>query len=108
MRSNFERKSTPYRHQLLSELARTNLADYPGIRQYVAALDTFFNKLAKLNHVVLDRDKLFHLQQCLTEEFKRGILGKHLGIRVPIYRCASRLRNVAGMGGHECKCQSTL
>ena len=78
MRSNFERKSTPYRHQLLSKLARTNLADYPGIRQYVAALDTFFNKLAKLNHVVLDRDKLFHLQQGLTEEFKRGILGSIL------------------------------
>ena len=37
MRSNFERKSTPFRHQLLAELARTNLVDFPGIRQYVSS-----------------------------------------------------------------------
>ena len=63
MRANFERKSIPFRHQLLADLAKTNLSDFSGVRQYVAALDTFFSRLAKLGHVVADKDKLYHLTQ---------------------------------------------
>ena len=83
MRANFERKSIPFRHQLLADLAKTNLSDFSGVRQYVAALDTFFSRLAKLGHVVPDRDKLYHLTQGLTEEFKRGILGSILAYESP-------------------------
>ena len=83
MRLNFERKSIPFRHQLLSDLSKTNLADHPGVRQYVATLDTFFTRLARLNHPVADKDKLYHLTQGLTEEFKRGILGSILAYESP-------------------------
>ena len=83
LRANYERKSTPFRHQLLSDMASTALADFVDVRQYVAALDVFFTKLSKLNHVIADRDKLYHLLNGLTEEFKRGIMGNILAYESP-------------------------
>ena len=50
LRANYERKSTPFRHQLLSDMANTVQADFVGVRQYVAALDVYFTRLSKLNH----------------------------------------------------------
>ena len=83
LRANYERKSTPFRHQLLSDMANTVQADFVGVRQYVAALDVYFTRLSKLNHVIADRDKLYHLLNGLTEEFKRGIMGNILAYESP-------------------------
>ena len=50
--------TVPFRHQLMAEMAKTVLADYAGFKQYVAALETSFTRLArKMGHVVVDKDK---------------------------------------------------
>ena len=67
----------------MAEMAKTVLADYAGFKQYVAALETSFTRLAKMGHVVVDKDKLFYLLQGLTDEYKKGIVGSILAYESP-------------------------
>ena len=83
LRIYYERNTVPFRHQLMAEMAKTVLADYAGFKQYVAALETSFTRLAKMGHVVVDKDKLFYLLQGLTDEYKKGIVGSILAYESP-------------------------
>ena len=75
LRTYFEASSVPHQHRLLTLLRKTNMADYPDLKAYVAQLETIFARLAKIGHVVTDADKRYHLMEGLTEDFRRGVAG---------------------------------
>ena len=52
LRVYFESSSVPHQHRLLSLLRKTNMADFPDLKAYVAQLETIFARLAKIGHVV--------------------------------------------------------
>ena len=60
LRIYFESSSVPHQHRLLSLLRKTNMADHPDLKAYVATLETIFARLAKIGHVVTDADKRYH------------------------------------------------
>ena len=75
LRIYFESSSVPHQHRLLSLLRKTNMADHPDLKAYVATLETIFARLAKIGHVVTDADKRYHLMEGLSEDFRRGVGG---------------------------------
>ena len=75
LRTYFEASSVPHQHRLLTLLRKTNTADYPDLKAYVAQLETIFARLAKIGHVVSDANKRYHLMEGLTEDFRRGVAG---------------------------------
>ena len=48
---------------------KLSLAEFPDWKNYVAALDTIFTKLAALGEVIPDQVKRFHLLEGLGDEY---------------------------------------
>ena len=70
LRRHFEKSSVPEQHRLQAQLRQVVQSDFRDVRNYVAALETIFAKLAKMGKVLTDSDKRFYLLEGLSEDFR--------------------------------------
>ncbi len=83
LRRHFEKSSVPEQHRLQAQLRQVVQSDFRDVRNYVAALETIFAKLAKMGKVLTDSDKRFYLLEGLSEDFRRGVSGNIYAYETP-------------------------